>query len=72
MGRAFGKVMGIFTPGASGAKGVDSLPSDFDDDLPVRRADKKRGREEYVVRMRGEWLGVVGVRLEDGRRSTRK
>ena len=48
MGRAFGKVMGMFTPSASAQKMMDMLPEDADEDLVVRRQDRKRGREEYV------------------------
>ena len=48
MGRALGKVMGMFTPSASAQKMMDMLPEDADDDLVVRRRDRKRGREEYV------------------------
>lgn len=50
MGRAFGKVMGMFTPSANAQKMMDLLPEDADDDLAVRRQDKKRGREEYVAK----------------------
>lgn len=62
MGRALGKVMGIFTPSASAQKMMDLLPPDADEDLAVRRQDKKRGRDEYV---RKEEEGERSVFVEE-------
>ena len=62
MGRAFGKVMGIFTPSANAQKMMDLLPENADDDLAVRRQDKKRGREEYVTKKKTSERGEKKVK----------
>ena len=48
MGRAFGKVIGIFSTNQNGSKLEDENGADLDLEVPARGQDKKRRRGEYV------------------------